>query len=209
MAQYGNPTPNAVHQNNLAFIAPYNPKDPPELLFKRCADCQEIAIIAKVPYTKEQMLMNVVDLFTQAGIYAHDMDNWDQTAENAKTYLLFCPLIQDAYKCRLTLGAITTGQGGYNSFNRFASLKTNDDVSDDNTAETIAGTISSHMANLSTNISAQTTTSNDANTFLIDASLQQFVINKIMRNQQHQQMMQQFVMLSTNATAHNFVPQVA
>ncbi len=64
MAQYGKPTPNAVHQNNLAFIAPYNPKDPSELLFKRCNNCQEIAIIANVPYTAEQMLMNIVDLFT-------------------------------------------------------------------------------------------------------------------------------------------------
>jgi hypothetical protein len=154
MAQYGNPTPNAVHQNNLAFIAPYNPKDPPELLFKRCADCQEIAIIAKVPYTKEQMLMNVVDLFTQAGIYARDKDNWDQKADNNKTYLLFRLFIQDWYQCCLTLGTITTGQGGYASFKRFAGLTTDDNVSNNNITETIAGTISSHMANLSASISA-------------------------------------------------------
>jgi hypothetical protein len=64
MAQYGMPTPNAVRQNNLAFIIPYNPKDPPELLFKRCTNCQEIMIITKVPYTTEQMLINIVDLFT-------------------------------------------------------------------------------------------------------------------------------------------------
>jgi hypothetical protein len=35
-----------MRQNNLTFIAAYNPKDPPKLLFKRCADCQEIAIVA-------------------------------------------------------------------------------------------------------------------------------------------------------------------
>jgi hypothetical protein len=36
MAQYIKPTPDAVRQRKLAFIAPYNPKDPPKLLFKRC-----------------------------------------------------------------------------------------------------------------------------------------------------------------------------
>ncbi len=29
----GKPTPDAMRQNNLAFLAPYNPQDPPELLF--------------------------------------------------------------------------------------------------------------------------------------------------------------------------------
>jgi hypothetical protein len=64
---YGKPTPDAMNQNNLAFLAPYNPQEPPELLFKRCTDCQEIAILAKVPYTNEQMMMNVIDLLTCCG----------------------------------------------------------------------------------------------------------------------------------------------
>jgi hypothetical protein len=32
---YGKLTPNAMHQNNLNFLAPHNPQDPPKLLFKR------------------------------------------------------------------------------------------------------------------------------------------------------------------------------
>ncbi len=123
--------------------------------------------------------------------------------------LIFCPFIQDAYQSHLTSGAITTGKGGYTSFNRFAGLTTDDNVSDNDNAETIAGRINSHMSNLSTSVSAQTTALNNANTFLINASLQQFAVNKNMCNQQHQQMMQQFVMLSTNATAHNFNPPAA
>jgi hypothetical protein len=75
MSMYSEPTPDAMCQNNLTFISIYKPKDPPKLLFKHCADCQEIAIIAKVPYTAEQLLMNIVDLFTCAGIYACNMDN--------------------------------------------------------------------------------------------------------------------------------------
>jgi hypothetical protein len=67
---------------------------------------------------------------------------------------------------------MTTGQGGYASFNRFAGLTTNDNVSEDGTTDTILGTINSHMANLLANVSAQTAASNDAKSSLINASLQ-------------------------------------
>jgi hypothetical protein len=137
------------------------------------------------------------------------MDNWNQIVDNAKTYLLFHSFIQDAHQSCFTLGTITTGQGGYTSYNRFAGLTTNNNISNDDTTETIAGTISSHMSNLSASVSTQTTALNDANTSLINASLQQFAVNKNMHNQQHQQMMPLFTMLSTNATAHNFVPLAA
>jgi hypothetical protein len=53
MLTYGKPTPDAVHQNNVTFFSAYNPKDPPELLFKHITDCQEVAIVAKVPYTMD------------------------------------------------------------------------------------------------------------------------------------------------------------
>jgi hypothetical protein len=34
MLTYGKPTPDAVRQNNAKFFAAYNPRDPPEVLFK-------------------------------------------------------------------------------------------------------------------------------------------------------------------------------
>jgi hypothetical protein len=78
MLTYGKPTPDAVRQNNMTFYSAYNPKDPPEVLFKRFADCQEIAIVAGVPFTTEQLLMNAVDLLTRCGLYARDMDDWER-----------------------------------------------------------------------------------------------------------------------------------
>ncbi len=69
MLTYGKPTPHAVCQNNVTFFSAYNPKDPPELLFKRITDCQEVAIVAKVPYRMEQLIMKVINLFTHVGIY--------------------------------------------------------------------------------------------------------------------------------------------
>ncbi len=64
MKMYGRPTPDAMRQNIMTFLAPYNSQDPPEILFKHCADCQEVAIIVNVKYTDEQLLMNVIDLLT-------------------------------------------------------------------------------------------------------------------------------------------------
>jgi hypothetical protein len=86
MLTYGKPTPNAVRQNNVTFFSAYNPKDPPKLLFKHTTDCQVVAIVAKVPYTTEQLLMNIVNLFTRAGIYARDMDDWERKQPNKQTY---------------------------------------------------------------------------------------------------------------------------
>jgi hypothetical protein len=59
---YGKPTPNTMHQNKLAFLSACNPQDPPEILFKQCTDCQEIATLEKNPYTTQQLLQNALDL---------------------------------------------------------------------------------------------------------------------------------------------------
>ena len=53
MLTYGKPTPDAVRKNNAMLFSAYNPQDPPKLLFKCIADCQEVVIVAKVPYTME------------------------------------------------------------------------------------------------------------------------------------------------------------
>jgi hypothetical protein len=64
MRTYGPTTPNAMCQNMMTFLSPYNPQDSPELLFKHSAECQEVAIIANVKYTNKQHLMNVIYLLT-------------------------------------------------------------------------------------------------------------------------------------------------
>jgi hypothetical protein len=68
MKMYGRLTPNAMQQNMMTFLTTYNPKDPPKILFKHCANCQEVAIIANVKYTNEQLLMKVIDLLTGCGL---------------------------------------------------------------------------------------------------------------------------------------------
>ncbi len=199
MKTYGRPTPDAMQQNMMTFLAPYNPQDLPEILFKRCADCQEVPIIANVKYTNEQLLrMNVIDLLTRCGMYQRNLDDWDRKPDAEKTWLNLRPFIQEAYHRHLASSNMTTDQGGYASRNHFAGFANNvavDDVSDDDTAETIAMTINSHMANLS----AQTAASLEANATQINASLQQLATNNAQLHQQQQSLMQQMAMLTMNA----------
>ncbi len=103
---------------------------------------------------------------------------------------------------------MTTGQGGYVSCNRFAGFANNaeeDNVLDDDTAETIATTINSHMANLS----VQTAASLEANAMQINTSLQQLATTNMQLHQQQQSLMHQMAMLTTNAVmtcTNTYVP---
>jgi hypothetical protein len=75
MKTYGRPTPDAMRQNMMTFLSPYNPQDPPEILFKHCTDCQKVAIIANVKYSNKQLLMKVIDLLTRCGLYQRDLED--------------------------------------------------------------------------------------------------------------------------------------
>jgi hypothetical protein len=59
---YEKPTPDTMCQNNLMFLAAYNLQDSPEILFKGCTNCQEIATLERNPYTTHQLLLNSLDL---------------------------------------------------------------------------------------------------------------------------------------------------
>ncbi len=184
MKTYGHPTLNTMHQNMKTFLSPYNPQDLPEILFKRCTNCQEVAIIANVKYTDEQLLMNVIDLLTRCGLYQRDLEDWDRKPVAIKAWLNLRLFIQEAYQCCLALGTMRAGQGGYKSCNHFAPFQANNatdnDVLNANTAEIIAITINAHMANLL----AQTVASLKANATQINASLQQLATNNAQLHQQ-------------------------
>ena len=194
---YGKPTPDAMRQNNVNFLAPYNPQDPPELLFKRCTDAQEIATLAKNPYTTQQLLINAIDLLARSGLYQRDLEDWERKPIVDQTWINLRPFIQEAYQRRLTSGTITSAQGGFTPANRFAGLATDGD-SDDDTAETIAGTINSHLANFT----AQTTATINEHASQTNASIQQLAANATQLHQQQQAMMNQMAMLTLNNGAH-------
>jgi hypothetical protein len=190
---YGKPTPDAMRQNNVNFLAAYNPQDPPEILFKRCTDVQEIVTLAKNPYTTQQLLINAIDLLARCGLYQRDLEDWERKPIADQTWINLRPFIQEAYQRRLTSGTITSAQGGFSQNNRFAGLATDVDSNDD-TAETIAGTINSHMANLT----AQTAATINEHATQTNASLQQLAANTTQLHQQQQAMMNQMAMMTMN-----------
>ena len=118
MLTYGKRTPDAVRQNKMTFYSAFNPKDPPEVLFKHFSDCQEVAIIAKVPFTTKQLLMNAVDLFTCSGLCTQDMDDWEQKLAADQTYFNLRPFIQATYQHRITSDTVTASASGYSTDRR-------------------------------------------------------------------------------------------
>jgi hypothetical protein len=90
-----------------------------------------------------------------------------------QTWINLCQFKQKACKRRLTLGTITSAQGGYTQSNRLASLTTNKDSNND-TDKNLAGTINLHMVNLLVQMAAII----NEHTMQTNASLQKLVANK-------------------------------
>jgi hypothetical protein len=141
--------------------------------------------------------MNVMDLFARSGIYVRHMDDWEHKPDVDKTNVNLRPFIQAVYQRRLASGVIIATQSGYASSNHFAGLTTNNDMLDDGTAKTIIKSINTHMANLSATVLLQSTASNNANTAVFNASMQQVAANEAQCNSNHNHMMQQFEMMLT------------
>ena len=83
---------------------------------------------------------------------------------------------------------------GYALINRFVGLAEIEKESDKDLVETLAGTITTHVENLS----AQTAASIDANTTQMNALLQQMAPHSAQLQKQQQAMMQQMAMLTMN-----------
>ena len=103
-ATYGKPTPGSMRQNNVNFLAAYNPQNPPEILFKRCTKVREIATLAKNLYMTQQLFINALDLIAQTGLYQCDLKDWECKPNADQTWINLRPHIQEAYQHRLTLG---------------------------------------------------------------------------------------------------------
>jgi hypothetical protein len=129
-------------------------------------------------------------------LYQCNLEDWERKPIGDQTWINLRPFIQEAYQRRLTSGTITSAQGRFTQNNRFAGLATEVD-SDDDTAETIAGTINLHMANLT----AQTAATINKHAMQTNASLQQLAMNRTQLHQQQQTMMNQMAMMTMNYNA--------
>ena len=91
---YGTPTPDAMRQNNINFLAAYNPQDPPKILFKQYTDTQEIATVAKNPYTTKQLLINTIHLLVCCRLYQRGLEDWERKPLGDQTWINMWPFIQ-------------------------------------------------------------------------------------------------------------------
>jgi hypothetical protein len=131
---YGKPMPMVLHNNNILFWSTMATTDPPEMLFYRIKQCQEIATLAEDPYTPMQIMNTVVRILMQAQVLPlKEFDTWEQTA--VKTYPGLKTFVHEAYTRHLQSLALctTTGRQGYipggnNMFNGLAEQADEEDV---------------------------------------------------------------------------------
>ena len=82
---YGKPDAMTLFANNTLFRSAFNPNDVPESLFHQIEQCQEIAVLARDPYSNVQVINNAVRLLMQASIFLmKEFDDWE--AVTPKTY---------------------------------------------------------------------------------------------------------------------------
>jgi hypothetical protein len=125
-----------------------------------------------------------LDLIARSDLYQRNIEGWERKPLANQMWINLCPFIQEAYQRCLTSGTITSMQSGYTQGNRFAVLATNKS-SDNNTVDTITGTIHLRMANL---IAQMAATLNKQAT-QTNTSLQQLVVKTSQHQQQQQAIM--------------------
>jgi hypothetical protein len=94
---YSCPTPITMRQNMTTFFPPTIPRTLTRSFSSGAPSAKEIALIANVKYTNQQLLMNVIDLLTRCGLYQHNLEHWDRKPKANKTWINLHPFIQEEY----------------------------------------------------------------------------------------------------------------
>jgi hypothetical protein len=111
---YGKPDMMTLFANDTLFRSVFNPNDAPDALFHRIEQCQEIAVLARDPYSDVQVINNAVRLLMQASIFPmKELNDWE--AVTPKTYPALKTFIAAAYTRRILSQQLwnTAGQMGY------------------------------------------------------------------------------------------------
>lgn len=188
---YGRPTPQVLFENTARMHQPYNGSDPPETLFRRLDECQEIALLGRTAFSPEQLLLTARHLIEATGRYTLEFQEWDRKPDADKTYTNLRTFIQTAYTNRYGNASGTTGAAGYgNAFNVMASEEgTEDDDIIDELTEQVAALATQgqqHAANANANVESLSAAMNQLHQ-------QQQQLLALFATQQQQQQHQQFL----------------
>jgi hypothetical protein len=182
-AMYDKLTPAALLQNDMLFRSIYSRNAPPEVLFQRIEDCQEVQILGEDPYTAQQLLNNAVRLLLQCGLYARDFEDWDRKPSRDRIWINLKTFVQECYTRQLNASSITSGAHGYVQ-NAFTVLQEKSEEKDDDVQ-----TVITQMAALTTQSQLMATTMAETSASVAAA------INQLHANQQAMQ--QQFSVFTT------------
>eukprot|EP00804_Cyclotella_cryptica_P014650 CCRYP_012669-RA/>CCRYP_012669-RA protein AED:0.66 eAED:0.28 QI:0/0/0/0.66/0/0.33/3/0/1062 len=111
-AKYGICTPREKSENNRRFDESWDPSEPIEGLFDRLEDCYVFAI-QKKPFTLEQMIDKALIAIQLTGLYERALLEWQDFAEENKTWAQLKLHFEEAYEIRLASGQGTAGMHGY------------------------------------------------------------------------------------------------
>jgi hypothetical protein len=76
----------ALNMEPVKFAAPWNPNEPIETFFDRLEDCYVFSIMAKPPYTQEQLIDNAIMSIQCTGLYKTALLEWQGFTEENKTW---------------------------------------------------------------------------------------------------------------------------
>jgi hypothetical protein len=137
--KYGACTPNEKTANNLRFDQPWDPNEPIEALFDRLEECYIFSIMAKPPFTLEQVIDKAIIAIQRTGLYETALLEWQGFDEDNKTWWQLKSHFEEAYEIRLASGQGTAATHGYVN---------NTEVQDDDSISTIHESLQSiHLAN--------------------------------------------------------------
>jgi hypothetical protein len=179
--KYGKPGPADKAKIEAIFMKPYNPNRPIESMLKELETARMMSILAKIPYTMDQLLDKALTKIQVTNQFRNALVDWaTYVAENPtvnNNWNDFKDHFIQAYT--VNQAALTMAQAGYHS-----AANTQEEYPDDDSLESIqASLVSIQMAN---NASVQTT--NDQLSALTANTQQQFA-----------QMAQQMAMLAAQS----------
>jgi hypothetical protein len=138
--RYGRTTPNEKAENDRKFNAPWASNEPIESYFDRLEDCYIFSIMAKVPYTFEQLIDKALIAIQRTGLYNTALLEWAGFEEVNKTWSQLKLHFQEAYEILLASGQGTAAAHGY--------VNNTETVDDDDSITTIQESLNSiHLAN--------------------------------------------------------------
>jgi hypothetical protein len=95
---YGKPLAVVLFANNALSKSPFHATETPELLFYCIEQCQKIMTLGKLPYTMEQVILNLLCLLMALQIFPlRELNTWEITT--IKTYPALKTFIHEAYSC--------------------------------------------------------------------------------------------------------------